>query len=396
MRKHFSSTLLIVSLVLCGQAGAASAFQEGRRRDDPTKNTPKPKAEPKRGGGTKAAPPPKATRVMTADLTIAADPASSVLLNGQARGTTDANGQLTLKGLKAGLYRLSVRKPHYQNEERSLILLAGQNRTENLALIPLPVAVNVSTNQPGTKIIIKDIGEYSESVSGLQLRPGVYQIVASKPGYRTITRSLTLMPGQPSTLPLTLEAMTVEEMIASGKEFFEQRNYTDAIALFRAVLVSQPNNAAVNRLLGWSYYATGSYAESANYFAKTISLNEQVIFPVRHRHNQLWETCLGTITLGKGTFAFKSQTAYVAGHDFEIPYSKFKEFYLRAGAEGELHTKVRIPKPDGKKGENEKDYNFYVPEADTRSSLIMCANCQQRMQIINQLMLESSRQAAGK
>jgi hypothetical protein len=340
--------------------------------------TPRPKPQPSR-------------RATAAELTINSTISNcQVLLNNQSRGVTNESGVLTLRALKPGPYRLLLRKTGYRDEERPVTLSPGPNM-QSFSLASLPGSLIVVPNLAGASIVIRNFGEYRERIN-MELPPGSYEILVSKPGYRTVTRGVTIKAAEAFNLPVTLEKLSLDEAMKEATKSFIERDYVQTINLSREIISSYPNVPQAYYLLALSFYLTGNYNDALSNYIKVISLDGKGVFQVRHRHN-LYEMCTGTITLTKTTFTFQSSNAF--GHDFTIPYGKFKEFYVEASSDGVLHTKVRIPKPGGRKGEDEKDYNFYVPEALTPTSTIGCSNCRERMEVINQLLLWAQRQTSG-
>jgi tetratricopeptide (TPR) repeat protein len=288
---------------------------------------------------------------------------------------------LVLKPVKPGKYKLRLRKVDYRDEEKAILILPS-GHTESITLAALPAHLNVTSSTPGSRISVPNIGEYTDKVVNLELAPGAYAIEVTKPGYRSFMKRIVLAAGAPFFLPVTLEKMSVEEMISTAQQKIEGRRFADAISLFNVVLSEQPGNIKIYKDLGRAYYLSGSYEQSISYYAKALSGGDTLSFKVRHRH-RLVEMCSGTLTVNSKTFAFKSDDGYKEGHDFEIPYSKFKEYTLLDDIEGiRLHTKARIPKAGGRKGEDEKDNNFYTPETSQPINFERCGDCAQRLRVI--------------
>ncbi len=402
----FLTRSLVAAIVLLTFSTTGVAFQgaAGGRPVAPVRPStgstrsskpPTVSGNPTRGAtsGTPSKPKPsKAARKAPSALELIVmtnPPGSTVLLNGKPRGVTDSTGAMSVLGLKPGRYTLTIQKPNHRDEQRTITLIGVSNQTETFFLTPLPGRLTVTPTVTGATIEVSNLGTFPDRIADMSLAPSSYQITVSKPGYRAVTREVTISPGQPFVLPVTLEKLTLDEMMKLAIKSFTEGKYSEAIELSKEVLSSNPNLPQPHYLIALSLYVTGNYNDAFSYFTKVISLGGKDVFKVRHRHNA-FELCTGMITLTKTTFAFQSSDAF--GHDFEVPYDKFKEFYVEIGSEGVLHTKVRIPKPAGRKGEDEKDYNFYVPEALTPASIISCANCRERMEVIKQLMLWVRRQ----
>lgn len=314
-------------------------------------------------------------------LTINSTPGDcQVFLNGQLRGSTNASGVLTIRSLKPGSYKVTLRKKNYADHERSVVV-AASGTIESFLLSPVPGRLNVTPNIAGALITVRNLGQYPEKITDLEVAPGSYDIEVKKPGFRTVTQTVLIAAGAPFFLPITLEKMTVDEMLREGEAALRRGETNEAMSVFQAAAAEQPNNPKVSKLIGTAYFNSHQYESSTTYLAEAISRGDQVSFRVKHRHSPL-VLCTGIITLTSKTFSFKSEDGYQVGHDFEIPYDKFKEYVIIDEILGaHLHTKARIPKPGGKKGEDEKDQNFYVP--DTKyPSYEPCPACVRQLRVI--------------
>jgi tetratricopeptide (TPR) repeat protein len=296
---------------------------------------------------------------------------------------------LTIKGLKAGAYTVTIRKPNFHDESRVIEVAAGKKHTAEFVLSPMPGNLSVTSSVSGAQIEIDQI-TFRDNAQ-LTLSPGLHKLSISKLGYRTTNRDFSIASAQTLNLTITLEKLPFEEMMTLSTKSYSEHRFNETIELTRDILLTHPNVPQVHYLLAYSYYITGNYDGALEHFTKVLSLGEKNVFLVKHRHGRVM--CMGTITMSKTTFAFKSENIF--GHDFEVPYTNFKESILDVQSGGFLHTKVRIPKSDGKKGEDEKDYNFYVREAESPSSIIGCSNCQARMEIIRRLMLWARGDSTG-
>ncbi|MCA1816820.1 MAG: PEGA domain-containing protein [Acidobacteria bacterium] len=378
MRRFLVCSALLLGVALCPVS--SRAFQ-----GDLT-SSPKSKPNPDAGASkSRTASKPKTTtpppRAAIADLTITCAPGVTVFVDNQQRGATDASGKLTLKGLKAGQHRVVLKKQNYLDAERTILLFAGDSRTENFGLVPAPGLLSVSTNAPGTRILIAGVGGYTDRVDNISLPPADYQISASKPGYRSVTRTVTLAPGQSLSFPLSLDALTPDELLAQAGEAFRQNRGEQAVELTRQLLSLQPDNPKAHALLGAYYYDRDNLSEASSHIVKALSLGESVSVPVKHRHGNQWSgksLCNGVLTLRRDGLAFRSNE--VPSDDFSIPYSKLYEYGLKEMLS--LTMKVGIMK--GKK-EDKTDYKFYSADADATGVLITCAQCQSHMAALVQI-----------
>jgi TonB family protein len=107
-----------------------------------------------------------------------------------------------LTGLKPGAYVLTARRVGYNQESRSITLVAGDNVPITLTLDPLRGSLSVTPNVSGAEITLKQVGSadagsprtFTSNVADLSLSPGEYEISISREGYRGVKRTITLQP----------------------------------------------------------------------------------------------------------------------------------------------------------------------------------------------------------
>src|ERR1044072_8673242 len=140
---------------------------------------------------------PKAKAPETANVVINANPSDAVLLiNGQ-----QVEGP-ALTGLKPGAYVLTARRVGYNEETRSITLIAGDNVAITIKLDPLRGKLTVTPSVSGAEITVKQVGSevgqrpttFANNVADLSLPPGEYEISISREGYREVKRTITLEP----------------------------------------------------------------------------------------------------------------------------------------------------------------------------------------------------------
>jgi TonB family protein len=184
---------LILAIGFCVSGSAMVHGQPGRREPSPNTAGPntkirKPRQPPKA---------PKAKAPETANVVINASPSDTVLLiNGQQ---VEGPG---LTGLKPGAYVLTARRVGYNEESRSITLIAGENVPITITLDPVRGRLSVTPNVSGAEIMVKKVGSddsqspttFTNNVADLNLPPGEYEISISREGYRAVKRTITLQP----------------------------------------------------------------------------------------------------------------------------------------------------------------------------------------------------------
>jgi TonB family protein len=204
--------------------------------------------------------PPKAKAVERANVTITTSPADAVLLmNGQ-----QVEGP-ALAGLAPGPYILIARRVGYNEESRSIVLVAGENAPITIQLEPLRARLSVTPSVSGSEITVTSLDPddkqgartFVNAVGELNLAPGRYEIAIEKEGYRAIKRTIALEPAgsvylepQLSELPTEQKPMNLATMTMqvsrSGKYVLVRlvgglRN--QALSGFLDVVVEEPDQA---------------------------------------------------------------------------------------------------------------------------------------------------------
>jgi hypothetical protein len=389
MKIFFNYSIFLVAVL--GFSSAVIAYQGGggeatrSEKGDP-KSRPKTKTNPNiakspNSPNSKAGPINKAS--MLAELTITSRPGNcQVILDGKEIGPTNQDGLLNLKDLKPGHHILIVRKEKYQEANSTLDLIAGQSQVFQANLAPLPGRLSVISTVAGASIEISGMGNYSDSVSDLRVKPGTYHIRLVKNGYQPLTREVEIKAAEPISLELTLQPLTANELLGQANEFFSKKEFDKVINTCQTLLNSQPNNPQANYLIGNSYYISGRYGDSISYLAKAINSGLTVNIPLKHIHKLILgeNLCTGQLSFEKGAISFRS---IVGGHDFTVPINKLLELSYEPQKAERLHVVIAIPK--GNK-EDRKTYNFHPIEATTEPVransdiyTVRCSGCPHNM-----------------
>jgi TonB family protein len=167
------------------------------RRETPTARPNNAGHKTNSGKPRQPAKAPKAKLPETASVIVNASPSDAVLLmNGeQVEGPA-------LTGLKPGAYVLIARRVGYNEESRSITLVAGDNVPITITLDPVRGNLSITPNVSGAAITVKQLGSagaesprtFTNNVADLSLSPGEYEILISREGYREVKRTITLQP----------------------------------------------------------------------------------------------------------------------------------------------------------------------------------------------------------
>lgn len=332
---------------------------------------------------------PKGTGALTINSTMAG---CQVFLNGVSRGVTNTDGTLRLP-LKAGRYKVVLKKENYEEQERSVIVASGAEAVESFSLTAIQGRLTVNTSIPGADVTLNGV-EFPAGIRDLSIPAETYEVRVSKPGFRTFTKTITLNPRGSVTVDASLEPVPIEESLAQVASYLQAKRYPEAISSGREVLASHPNNSKANLLMGLAYYYSDQYSDGVEFLTKAITLGEQVVLPIKHHHAAFLsdDLCTGRITIGRGTIAFSSTDR--GGHDFIVPANKIYGLKFEPDKAGRVHVRVGIQKGKGTK-EDKKTYNFHVihaylipanPNDPSSIKSVRCDNCGHEAQLVYQLL----------
>ena len=126
---------------------------------------------------------------------------ANITLNGEFKGKTP----MTVDVQPDTSQQLSLFLPGYHNASQTVVLRSGQERDLNITLEPRLGSLDIDTKPSGTRLFIdgKDYGTTPTSVT-LPARP--WQLELRKPGYATVSRSITPTPGVPQRVLITLKS----------------------------------------------------------------------------------------------------------------------------------------------------------------------------------------------
>lgn len=364
----------------------AQAFQGGggestKPKPKPTpKPAPKPASGPAKGPGRITPVPPSGP---TAEVTIKTDLAGcAVVIDGVTRGNTGQDGTLSVPKLRAGSHTLVVTKAGYQKYQNTIELSADQSLIIEATLTPLPVNLAINPNISGARIEVN--GQTYNDFADLQLMPGTYQVRITKPGYRGVTKEVELHPARPLTIPVTLERISVEELIAQAEQDFKAQRYDQVITACLDVISAQPDHPRAILLLGQSNFAKENHDDSVFYLVKAARLGEQATLPIKHHHSSGF--CSGQLVISKDQFGFRADDG---AHSFGAPWAKVYELSVES-YRGVPRLNARVGVMKGRK-EDKQRLNFLPAQSTATSSGVQCQDCGPKMNAIYQVLQQLRR-----
>jgi hypothetical protein len=393
----------LLSLLICVMATApAMAFQTGEGKNPKSTPAPKPKPPPKpapapgespRQNTPPAARPTPASRNAPAgEVTVKTNPAgSTVSLGGRARGVTGKDGILNIPKLTPGAHILTVSKAGYEKQELRIEVSPNQSQAIDVTLTPLPVSLAIYANVSGTKIEVNG-QSYTDSVTDLQLAPGIYQIKASKPGFKILVKDVELRPAKPETVNIALEPILVKELLAQAENDFRTQQYDRVIAAGLDILSAEPDHPRAVLLLGQSYFGKNNHNDSVFYLVKAVRLGEQAALPIKHHHSTVTkgdDLCPGQLVIRKDQIEFRAESG---DHSFNAPWTKVYELIVESyRSSARLHTRVGVLK--GRK-EEKQNFNFFPAQSYLRrsdpklvtSTEVYCQDCRPTVDAIYQIL----------
>ena len=160
---------------------------------------------------------PAAANVVEGELAISSEP-SGASFTLQGRTTDSWKTPLTVGSLAPAVYKVSVSKPGYSTETRSVEVTSGNRVALDVRLTPLKGTLSVASTPVGARILIdgRDTGKFSPAEFSLD--PATHTVTVHKDGYFDSTTEVKLSAGQTfSYAPgLTLQGRTDNIKIVGG------------------------------------------------------------------------------------------------------------------------------------------------------------------------------------
>jgi protein TonB len=137
-----------------------------------------------------------------------------LLIDGQRiKASEQVAGFITLKNIRPGTYRLAARKPDFKEFAQSIAVTLDAENMFTVRLLPTPGKLTVSPSVGGSEVEIVSletnlrVSRHPERLDQVELAPGQYRVVTSKPGYRVAIREIRVSPGESIYLEPLLELL---------------------------------------------------------------------------------------------------------------------------------------------------------------------------------------------
>ena len=240
------------------EAGAAQAVAQtpARQASTPVRAgapevvTAEPDAvsvRPKYNNKPKAKPQPPV--IVPGQLTINSTPEGAQV---QVDGRNDPSWvtPFNLTGLAPGQHTVSISRPGYTPENRTIDVASGSKSFLVVQLAQLAAAVSVASEPAGAAVFIdgKDTGRVTPAQISVD-KPGSHTLLVRKPGYLEETTTVNLQAGQAFHLAPTLRALGTTDDIRMGGKFKKMFGGRETAGMGTVSVKTQPKGAqiAVNR-----------------------------------------------------------------------------------------------------------------------------------------------------
>jgi len=192
---------------------------------------------------------PQPPIVVPGQLTINSTPEGARV---QVDGRNDPSWvtPFNLTGLAPGQHTVSISRPGYTPENRTIDVASGSKSFLVVQLAQLAAAVSVASEPAGAAVFIdgKDTGRVTPAQISVD-KPGSHTLLVRKQGYLEETTTVNLQAGQAFHLAPTLRALGTTDDIRMGGKFKKMFGGRETAGMGTVSVKTQPKGAqiAVNR-----------------------------------------------------------------------------------------------------------------------------------------------------
>jgi hypothetical protein len=200
-----------------------------------------PKYNPKKKAKTRAAAP----SIVPGQLNVSSTPAGAqIQIDGQSNSAWIT--PFNLAGLTPGHHTLTITRPGYASDARSIEVGSGSKSFISVQLAPLTMTVSLNSEPAGAAIWMdgKDTGRITPAQIAVD-RPGNHSFTFKKQGYLEESAAANLQIGQTSHLASTLRALANTDNLKIGGKFKKLFGGGDTAGMGAVSIKTQPKGAQV-------------------------------------------------------------------------------------------------------------------------------------------------------
>jgi hypothetical protein len=202
-----------------------------------------PKYTPKTSNKKKGKIPPAAPAIVAGQLSIdSTPPGAQIQVDGQAAGVTP----FSLAGLMPGQHTVTVSKPGFVTDTRTVNVGSGSKSGVTVQLAALSATVSAHSEPAGAAVWMdgRDTGKVTPAQISVE-RPGNHNFVFKKQGYLDEAASANLQVGQTFQLAPTLRALGNTDEIKFGGKFKKVFGGADTAGMGTVSIKTQPKGAQI-------------------------------------------------------------------------------------------------------------------------------------------------------
>lgn len=293
-------------------------------------------------------------------------PLCEILVDGQIKGHSDAQGQFNLQVTDPAL-KIEARKEGYLSVTKGLQLEPGKSEPEiALSLSPIPALLTISANLDNAQVRVDQQTERRAINEEIALAPGLHQLTVEALGHKPVTLEINLPPGAKEKRNIKLDRLPLAELARQAEAAFKSRAYASVLKLCKYMFEADAGYAIAHRLAGLAHLAEQNYPAAEPHLARALSGGETISLPVR-RHlkesfdpNRGHDACQAVLVLGKTEVEFRG--LQVATEDFKVPYGQVQMLRLETRGRGDLALALsaKVTVAEGRR----RDYSFFSPDKE--------------------------------
>ena len=327
---------------------------------------------------------PVRPRFVRGTLTVCAVPASRTELDGADVRATCATGTLLLFNVQPARHVIVARKDGGAGATGVVKVADRRAEVLELAMASLPGCLTATASVAGVSLWIDDAGgEHRLAWAGLELPAGSHSVTASREGFRTLVNEIDINPAAITTLDLKLEPIPIDELLQVAAARLAAGDYRGAAEVARALVSMRPDASDAYRLLETALYERGACAESTAPLSRALTLGQQVVLSVKHRHCATVlraGLCTGMIALGSNAITFRSQ--HEPDHSFTTTPGGIANVEPRQFTYPNA-VRLNASAPEANTGERRDNLDFLHKhtertrqEPESSFPVLICRNCE--------------------